>query len=428
MQHTFLSLLCLLLIGSINPTFAASDSEPCGDLELTVQVYDNSTMYCYFSVLHGTMAFSGDSVWITDENDALVMTGRTSLGKIDISSFEDGEYIVHAQRGNCIMEKSIYLTCAAYRHINMSVEVLGDSIVHYDMSNSGTITPPHIDSVWITNTKDSVVLTNHTQSGEPINISNLKDNVYFLSVRIGDCVLSRRFQIDHIVSDVCQDYRNINISITVSDDRSTMYYDMSNSGTITPPFVDSVWITINGYTNVVLTGHVQSGEPIDISGWKQSFYVFWVQIGDCVMSKRFVIRPPVTPDPCEEYQDIAIAVAVDKDNAAISYTLSDNGTTTPLHVDSIWLTNNAIHPVVLTGNAQPGESIDVSFLRKDMYVLWVKIGDCIIDSNTFRLGDTAMDIEAPADSETAVKIFRNGQLLIRRNSKTYTLQGVEITQ
>ncbi|MGM9837726.1 MAG: hypothetical protein ACI30A_04465 [Paludibacteraceae bacterium] len=317
--------------------------------------------------------------------------------------------------------------CEDYQNgVTLQVEVY-KYVMYYYVSYNGI--RPQVDSVWIEDENSSIVLTSYAQSAESIDISSLGDGEYSFHCQIGNCVVTK----DMLIT--CAKYRHINLSVSVRTSDSTVHYDVSNNGTITPPYVDSVWITLGD--SVELTCHAQSKEPIDISFLTRGYHILHIQMGECVTGRMFMVRwkattdttdTPVTPDPCEDYQNLTITVAVDKDNAAISYTLSENGTTTPLHVDSIWLTNNAVHPVVLTGNAQPGESIDVSFLRKDMYVLWVKIGDCIIDSNTFRLGDTAMDIATPTDSEAAVKIFRNGQLLIRRNSKTYTLQGVEITQ
>ena len=431
MKQVILTLVCLLLIGSIAPTFAtASDADPCENLELKVTIYGDTAMFCYFSPIDNIAVtiLSADDVWITNEEGSLVLTCHAPLGnRIDISSLENGTYIVHAQRGGCIMEKSMFISCAEYRHINLSVSNTGDTIVRYDISNNGTIAPPHVDSVWITENKDAVVFTGHVQSGEPIDVSSFQNGTYYLWIQIGDCVMSKSMLLSP--QSPCRYYRHINLTTKVNDDHSAMYYDLSNSGTTTPPHVDSVWITKN-YLNgsIVLVSYVQSGEWTDISSLKIGVYYLHVQIGDCVMrSQRFIIRDKevTPPDPCEAYSNVTIAVTVAEDYSTIRYDLADEGMPTALAVDSIWITNNAVSPVVLTGHAQPGEPIDISFLRKGLYVLWVQIDGCVKEGPQFRIDRISTDLDSPADSETAVKILHNGQLLILRNNKVYTLQGVE---
>ena len=325
------------------------------------------------------------------------------------------------------MEKSIFISCAEYRHINLSISSTGDTIVRYDISNRGTIDPPHVDSVWITNNKDAVMLTGHAQSGEPIDVSSFPDGTYYLWIQIGDCVMSKSMYLTP--QSPCRYYRHVNIVTKVNNDHSAMYYDLSNNGTIAPPHVDSIWITKN-YPNgaVVLVSYVQPGEWTDISSLKIGVYYLHVQIGDCVMrSQRFIIRDKevTPPDPCEAYQNVTVAVAVAEDYSTIRYDLADDGMPTTIAVDSIWITNNAVSPVVLTGHAQPGEPIDISFLRKGLYVLWVQIEGCVKEGPQFRIDNPSTNLDGPAGVETAAKILHNGQLLIRRNNKVYTLQGVE---
>ena len=112
MKQVILTLVCLLLIGSIAPTFAtASDADPCENLELKVTIYGDTAMFCYFSPIDNIAVtiLSADDVWITNEEGSLVLTCHAPLGnRIDISSLENGTYIVHAQRGGCIMEKSMF--------------------------------------------------------------------------------------------------------------------------------------------------------------------------------------------------------------------------------------------------------------------------------------------------------------------------------
>ena len=426
MKQNILTLVCLLLIGSIAPTFAtASDADPCEEYQQNVTMsVDVFGSYMYYYVSYNGIRPHVDSVWIENENDSIVLTSHAQSGDmIDISSLGDGTYSFHAQIGNCVVTESIVITCADYRHITLAVIVYANGTIRYDVSNNGKITPPYVDSVWITNTANkSVVFTGHAQSKETIDISFLTRGYYALWIQMGDCVMGRVFTIRwNGVSTSCKEYRHINVITKENEERSAMYYDLSNNGTITPPHVDSVWITTPD-TSVMLISHAQSGEWIDISSLKYENYYLWIQIGDCVLSKQFVITPP---DPCIAYRNTTIAVTVAEDYSTIRYDLTDDGMPIALSVDSMWITNNAVSPVVLTGHAQPGEPIDISFLRKGLYVLWVQIEGCVKEGPQFRIDRISTDLDSPADSGTAVKILHNGQLLILRNNKVYTLQGVE---
>ena len=310
--------------------------------------------------------------------------------------------------------------CEEYQqNVTMSVDVFG-SYMYYYVSYNGI--RPHVDSVWIENENDSIVLTSHAQSGDMIDISALGDGTYSFYAQIGTCVVTKSMFI------TCADYRHITMTVSTHQMDSTIRYDISQKGTITPPYVDSVWITTRAKDSVVFAGHAQSGESIDISFLTGVEYICWIQMGECIISRSFAVRwnpwSP-TPDPCEAYSNVTIAVTVAEDYSTIRYDLADDGMPTTIAVDSIWITNNAVSPLVLTGHAQPGEPIDISFLRKGLYVLWVQIEDCVKEGPQFRIDRISTDLDSPADSETAVKILHNGQLLILRNNKVYTLQGVE---
>ena len=442
MKKNLISLVVVLLMWSTTSIVLAETTSigptPCDDyryINMTILDYGNATI-CYDLSNNGTITPPHvDSVWITDVYERLLFTCHAqSRELIDISSLnlEEGELVlVNVQIGNCVMSRlftsrgstTIPDPCNEYKHINMTVVNYGNRTIHYDVSNGGTITPPYVDSVWITNrANDTVVFTGHAQSDELIDISFLTRGYYALWIQIGDCIIGKQLTVSwNGTSASCEEYRTINIITKMNDDRSAMYYDLSDNGTITPPYVDSVWITTLK-DSILLISHAQSGEWIDISSLKYERYYFKIQIGDCVLSKQFFIT---APDPCIAYRNTTIAVTVAEDYSTIRYDLADEGMPTTIAVDSIWITNNAVSPVVLTGHAQPGEPIDISFLRKGLYVLWVQIEDCVKEGPQFRIDRISTDLDSPADSETAVKILHNGQLLILRNNKVYTLQGVE---
>ena len=443
MKHNLISLIGILLMWGTTSIVLAETTTigptPCDDyrhINMTILDYGNSII-CYDLSNNGTITPPHvDSAWITDVYERPLFTCHAqSRELIDISSLnlEEGELVlVNVQIGNCVMSRLFTSRgstttpdpCNEYKHINMTVVNYGNRTIHYDVSNSGTITPPYVDSVWITNRANNIVVfTGHAQSGELIDISFLTRGYYALWIQIGDCIIGKQFTVNRNgTSASCEEYRTINITTQMNDDRSAMYYDLSNDdGTITPPHVDSVWITTLK-DSIMLISHAQSGEWIDISSLKYERYYLRIQIGDCVLSKQFVIT---APDPCRAYQNVTIAVAVAEDYSTIRYDLADEGMPITLAVDSMWITNNAVSPVVLTGHAQPGDPIDISFLRKGLYVLWVQIEECVKEGPQFRIDSPSTDLDSPAGIDTAVKILYNGQLLILRNNKVYTLQGVE---
>ena len=59
-------------------------------------------------------------------------------------------------------------------------------VLTYGLSRNGTVTPPHVDSVWVTGpeSSESVVLISHAQSQEGIDISFLPAGHYVLNVQI----------------------------------------------------------------------------------------------------------------------------------------------------------------------------------------------------------------------------------------------------
>ena len=131
---------------------------------------------------------------------------------------------------------------------------------------------------------------------------------------------------------------------------------------------------------------------------------------------------------CEEYKHINFSVSLSGSN--LRYDQSNNGTIEPPHADSVWImwhTEDTIS-VVYTGHAQSGEFIDISSFERGFYGLHVLIGECkMAQSFIFRgRGQTTTIGQEPVVTNTASKILRNGQILILRSDKTYTLQGQQV--
>ena len=76
----------------------------------------------------------------------------------------------------------------------------------------------------------------------------------------------------------------------------------------------------------------------------------------------FISPAMADDDPCEEYSYINYVVYTNWN--ILKYDLSNNGTTKPPHVDSIWITdaNDSIMQVYY--DVQSGDGIDIAFLER----------------------------------------------------------------
>lgn len=194
--------------------------------------------------------------------------------------------------------------------------------MYYDFSKTHdeTITSPYIDSVSIEKplidsildmslrdvTEDmvEVIRTYYNvqpyPSGDYIDISFLAKGYYIFAIHIKDCVIRGLFRSREVYTEVnndsvppeiypCEKYKHIKYSIAVHG--SYVTYDVSNNGTITPPYVDSVWITtVDDFDKPIQTYYVQSRDSIDISFLNTGQYVLIAYIKECIMSRVFFVR------------------------------------------------------------------------------------------------------------------------------------------
>ncbi len=131
-------------------------------------------------------------------------------------------------------------------------------------------------------------------------------------------------------------------------------------------------------------------------------------------------------EDCTSYRMVAYIWHIDE---VLRYTLTTKTSYDELSSDSCWIqrTINDSTIVYYASHAQPGDYIDISFLSKGTYKLRVKIGDCVLqDTFGIRRGATTQIDEAAQSMDENEKLFRAGQLLIRRGDKTYDAQGREI--
>ena len=140
----------------------------------------------------------------------------------------------------------------------------------------------------------------------------------------------------------------------------------------------------------------------------------------------FISPAMADDDPCEEYSYINYVVYTNWN--ILKYDLSNNGTTKPPHVDSIWITdaNDSIMQVYY--DVQSGDGIDIAFLERGYYILHVQIADCIMTRMFIARGYHPSDIDIVSDERTrfVTKVLRNGQIFIIRGENVYTMQGQQI--
>ena len=90
-------------------------------------------------------------------------------------------------------------------------------------------------------------------------------------------------------SEECYEYQHVNMSVRVFG-KSSIIFDLSNNGTIDPPYVDSIWI-VNTDQEPLRKLYAQSRDTIDISFLeKQGHYILRVYIDGCIKSRTFVYR------------------------------------------------------------------------------------------------------------------------------------------
>ena len=156
---------------------------------------------------------------------------------------------------------------------------------------------------------------------------------------------------------------------------------------------------------------------------KKSIIFIGIILLTCITTTAFA-----DGDPCDEYQYVKMSIVVRNSTQTIIYDLSNNGTITPPHADSVWITTGEDYTTaVLTSHAQSGEPISVSSLEgRRYYLIWVQIGECVKVCQ-FVLRKQNSDIEECVAPNTPIrKILRDGLIYILRGEKTYTLQGQEV--
>jgi hypothetical protein len=131
-------------------------------------------------------------------------------------------------------------------------------------------------------------------------------------------------------------------------------------------------------------------------------------------------------DPCEMYRDINMTISLNRN--VLRYDLSMNGTTTPPYVDSVWIATGKDMQIIQTYYVQSGEPIDISFLEKGYYILYIQLGNCVMGRTFIWRGEYGTaNQQLQINQESSVyKVFKNGMLLIIHGDRIYTIQAVPV--
>ncbi len=131
---------------------------------------------------------------------------------------------------------------------------------------------------------------------------------------------------------------------------------------------------------------------------------------------------------CEEYKQIKMSCSVSRDQC-LQYDVTNNGTIIPPYVDSVWIAkkkeDEIIEIIQVYYNIQSSECINISFLERGYYILYVQMKDCIMGCLFFSRASPA-DIEPPVKQTMCNKILRDGQLFIEHHGKTFTILGEKL--
>lgn len=197
--------------------------------------------------------------------------------------------------------------------------------------------------------------------------------------------------------------------------------------------VDSLWVTSSAYRTqpeALLTVYPKSGDTIDLTpliGGNELYRIAWIQIGECVKTERFYFSG-LEWDYCLAYREHDLTVYLQRE--ILRYDLSNNSTVEPPYVDSVWIfAPQEPEVVLLSSHAQSGEGIDISTLPQGHLVCSIQISDCVLSRLFVHMKSEGQSqgCANPSSESSAFKILREGQILILRGDKTYTIHGAQIS-
>lgn len=116
-------------------------------------------------------------------------------------------------------------------------------------------------------------------------------------------------------------------------------------------------------------------------------------------------------------------------NDTLHYTLFAYHQHMEIPADSVWITEGKEGgELVMVIHAQQNEKVPLTSLKKGYYACYMQLGECVGIDLIYVRGlhpEEAID-NTQAEHPAAHKTLRDGQLLIERGDKVYTVQGTEV--
>ena len=327
-------------------------------------------------------------------------------------------------------------SCNQYQNLPVQCQLVYPYGLQIDVVAQDSSVIPSIDSVQITTRigKDApqLLFTTKAQWGDTIDLSRLigsMESAYRCIIWMDSCFVSKPFDFHGW----CEEYKDVAVSFTTINPHA-LIIQLEDTVSGSAPLVDSIWITTTayrGFPEPLLTGHAQSGDTIDLTplvGSEEWVFLCWFRLGDCVINGQFFFSGEEW-DYCLDYADYHL-FAWTEDNT-LYYDLTDYGRYEPIAVDSVWVSNpDDLQTPLLVSQAQNSEAIDASMLDKGNYQIFAQIGGCLKTASFYKWAEAAplaIDNQTTNDQQlTTTKILRDGQILILRGDRTYTLTGLEV--
>ena len=385
-----------------------------------------------------------DSGWLVSQSDttrkALVFHAKNK-DYINISKLERGYHLFFAQVGDtCFFQRLYKRNTALTKDLDIVTEdaiVVAPHKLLFSIREAGKAEAPHVDSLWIVNkdyhcTDASMCMRTHAQSGDTIDLYPLlgqSENEFQCVAWInGVDYWSNSFYYEG----ECDAYKNIIVQLTNINPHH-LILNMTDGGE--PVEADSLWITsTHGSATLETIVSPTDGDTIDLSpmvGMPERNYLAWLRFGECVKVYAFDFNG-LDYDYCLEAGVWWVHLETDNSAHVLRYYLRDydNQDIQGMQVDSAWISTWEIDETpeyVCAVDAQPGEAINILPLENGFYKLSVQVGECIVSMPFQAHKGSWEDIEEVQDEKqpSAVKVLREGEIVIVRGSKTYTLTGQE---
>ena len=198
---SYLHILLLTALLSFPLAQQVNASIDCSEYKMTTSVVYNTLRYDLSNNGYIDPPFV-DSIWITDRDTTnyLLVSHAQSMEAIDISMLARGYYLLWVRVGDCLygarFGKQITASdsCDMYETVSLHSRTSSNqNVLQYWLRNPDNIELPPIDSVWVINPDQEVVLVSYAQPMEDIDISFLPNWVYVLYIQLGECVKSKTF-------------------------------------------------------------------------------------------------------------------------------------------------------------------------------------------------------------------------------------------